>query len=175
MERLWYAVYTRPKNEKRVADLLERKSIEHYCPLHKVQKQWSDRKKVSLQPLFTSYVFVRLNGKELITVRETDGVINLVHWLSKPAVIRDEEIEAIKRFLNEHETVTLEKQKININDHVRISAGPLMMHEGRVVEIMHKTIKVSLPSLGYAMLAEVPLKNIEKLSVPYTGSYAQAL
>ena len=174
MERLWYAVYTRPKNEKRVADLLERKSIEHYCPLHKVQKQWSDRKKIIEQPLFTSYVFVRLHRTELIPVRETDGVINLVHWLNKPAVIKDEEIDAIRRFLNEHKTVSLEKQKINVNDQVRVSAGPLMMHEGRVVEILHKTVKVSLPSLGYALIA-VAAQDIENLSIPHHASYAQAL
>lgn len=165
MERLWYAVYTRPKNEKRVADLLERKSIEHYCPLHKVQKQWSDRKKVSLQPLFTSYVFVRLNGKELISVRETDGVINLVHWLSKPAVIRDEEIEIIRKFLGEHESVQLEKSKVNINDHVRVVNGPLMYREGNVIEVMTKSVKILLPSLGYSLVAEVRKTDLEKIDI----------
>lgn len=163
MERLWYAVYTRPKCEKRVADLLDRKSIENYCPLHKVQKQWSDRKKIVDQPLFTSYVFVRLNHQELISVRETDGVINLVHWLNKPAVIRDEEISAIKQFLGEHSKIRLEKEKVSLHEKVRITGGPLMLREGNIVEVLHHTVKIFLPSLGYSMVAEVSKSNIEKV------------
>ena len=60
-EKHWYAVYTRPRSEKRVDILLQKKSIESWCPLQKVQRQWSDRKKTILQPLFTSYVFVHVN------------------------------------------------------------------------------------------------------------------
>ena len=52
-EKKWYAVYTRPKWEKKVAELLSRKRIENYCPLNKSIKQWSDRKKTIFEPLFT--------------------------------------------------------------------------------------------------------------------------
>ena len=55
----WYVVYTKPNWEKKVAELLEKKGIEQYCPLNKVQKQWHDRKKTVWEPLFKSYVFVR--------------------------------------------------------------------------------------------------------------------
>ncbi|HCY90719.1 MAG TPA: antitermination protein NusG, partial [Chitinophagaceae bacterium] len=47
----WYVVYTRPRWEKKVALNLAQKGIEHYCPLNKVRKQWSDRKKMVLEPL----------------------------------------------------------------------------------------------------------------------------
>ncbi|MEI9958604.1 MAG: transcription termination/antitermination NusG family protein [Ferruginibacter sp.] len=56
----WHAVYTKPRWEKKVAALLEARGIEYYCPLNKVVKQWSDRKKVVLEPLFKSYVFVHV-------------------------------------------------------------------------------------------------------------------
>src|ERR1700759_2085013 len=57
----WYVVYTKPRWEKKVAKQLEQKKIEHYCPLNKVQRQWSDRKKIILEPLFSCYVFVCLD------------------------------------------------------------------------------------------------------------------
>ena len=65
----WYAVYTKPRWEKKVADLLTKKQIENYCPLNRVLRQWSDRKKVILEPLFTSYVFVRISESNQLAIR----------------------------------------------------------------------------------------------------------
>ena len=68
-DKNWYAVYTKPRWEKKVAGLLERKGIESYCPLNKVQRQWSDRKKIVMEPLFQSYVFVHVGAGEHLGVR----------------------------------------------------------------------------------------------------------
>jgi transcription antitermination factor NusG len=157
----WYAVYTRPKWEKKVAALLTMKEIENYCPLNRVIRQWSDRKKISDEPLFTSYVFVRSCQREYISVLETDGVINYVNWLGRPAVIPDSEIELIKEFLLEYRHVKLEKITVNVNDTVEIKHGVFIEQKGRVVEVYNKTVKVLLPSLGYIMLAEVPKCHVE--------------
>ena len=161
----WYAVHTRPRWEKKVAGHLAKKRMEYYCPLNKVLRQWSDRKKIVLEPLFTSYVFVRLSESEHISVLQTDGVMSFVYWLKKPAVIRDEEIEAIRRFMNDYESVRLEKTEVNINDRVRIIGGPLMEREGNIVEIRNKMVKVQLPSLGYTLTATIEKSNVEILSL----------
>jgi transcription antitermination factor NusG len=157
----WYAVYTKPRCEKKVADLLSRNEIENYCPLNKIQKQWSDRKKIILEPLFTSYVFVMIGLEEQLTVRKTQGILNFVYWLNKPAVIRNEEIDIIKRFLNEYSCLSLEKVAVNVNDIVRITTGPFMEQEGRVISIKNKTVRIMLPSLGYWMNAEVEATNVK--------------
>ena len=156
----WFAVYTRPRWEKKVAEILTRKRIENYCPLNKVIRQWSDRKKIVNEPLFTSYVFVRISECQLLPLKKTDGVINLVYWLGKPAVIRDPEIELIKNFLNDHVNVRLEKTAININDNVQVLSGPLMELEGKVIALKSRTVKIELPSLGYMMQAEVSMENV---------------
>jgi transcription antitermination factor NusG len=160
-EPRWYAVYTRPRWEKKVAENLTDKKIENYCPLNKVLRQWSDRKKIVLEPLFTSYVFVRTTKQLLFEVRKVNGVINLVYWLSKPAVIREEEIECIKDFLSDHNNVKLEKSSVHINDTVRITKGPLMEYEGNVIAVKSETVKIILPSLGYMMVAEVEKVNVK--------------
>lgn len=161
----WYAVYTRPCWEKKVAGLLTKKEIENYCPLNKIQRHWSDRKKLIEVPLFTSYVFVRISDSIYTAVRATPGIVNFVYWLGKPAVIRDEEIETIKQFLINHSDIQLKKTQVALKDHVRILSGPLESFEGDVVEIMSQTVKVNLPSLGYDLVATVKKANIQKINV----------
>src|SRR6266508_486030 len=97
----WYALYTKPRWEKKVDSILLRKGIESWCPLQKVERQWSDRKKIIEDPLFKSYVFVHIEEEERLIVLQTDGVLNFVHYLNKPAIIRDEEIALIKSYLLE--------------------------------------------------------------------------
>jgi len=160
-EKKWYAVYTKSRCEKKVAQLLGKKGIEHYCPLNKTMKQWSDRKKIILEPLFTSYVFVRIASEEQLVIRQTDGILNFVYWLNRPAVIRTEEIDVIKQFLNEHSSVKLEKVAINVNDRVRVVGGPFMEQEGQVVSIKNKSVKVMLPSLGYLMYVELEAAKVK--------------
>ena len=158
----WYAIYTKPKWEKKVDQILKEKGLESYCPLNKVCRQWSDRKKIVLEPLFISYVFVHVSEVECQAIKQVDGVINLVYWLGKLAVIRDEEIQAIKEFLDTYENVQIEKAKININDTIKILSGAFMDMEGRVVQVMSNTIKVILPSLGFAMVAPVTKVSVIK-------------
>jgi transcription antitermination factor NusG len=160
----WYAVYTKPRCEKKVADLLSKKNIENYCPLNKVQKQWSDRKKIILEPLFNSYVFVRILSDEHLAVRQTYGILNFVYWLNKPALVRNDEIELIKRFLNEYKSVRLVKATVNVSDTIRVVSGPFMELQGNVISVKNKTIKIILPSLGYWMHAEVESSNVELVS-----------
>lgn len=151
----WYAVYTRPKWERKVSQHLATRNIEAYCPLNKVHKQWSDRKKLVEEPLFNSYVFVHATTHEHLQIKQADGIINFVHWLGNPAVIRDEEIDAIKSFLGEYNNVKLEKAEVNLNDRVLITQGLLGGQEADIIEIRNNTVKVYLPSLGYRLLAEI--------------------
>ena len=160
----WYAVYTRPRWEKKVADNLSKRGVDNYCPLNKIVKQWSDRKKTLMEPLFTGYVFVNITETDLSLVRQTDGVVNMVYWLRKPAIIPPREIDAIRFFLGEHSNVTLNKTPINLTDRVRVVTGPLMEHEGQVVAIKKKSVKLYLPSLGFMMCAEVEKLNVEVLT-----------
>lgn len=157
----WYAVYTKPKWEKKVAELLTRKNIEAYCPLNKVVKQWHDRKKTVEEPLFTSYVFVCISAAQKAEVCKTVGVLNFVHWLGKPAVIRAEEIDAIKDFLKYYSNIRLEKTEVCLNDTVRVQSGPLESREGKVLEVQQRVIKVSIPSLGYSLVAQVEKTNVQ--------------
>jgi transcription antitermination factor NusG len=166
-EKKWHAVYTKPHCEKKVAEILTRKGIENYCPQNKVYSQGNDRRKIIHAPLFTSFVFVRISMDEFSIVRQTSGIINFIFWLNKPAVIRDKEIETIKRFLKEHSFVKLEKVDVYSNDVVHINSGPLIEQEGNVVSIKNKIVKMILPSLGFIMCAELETVNVKVIKENY--------
>ena len=155
MSRKWLAVYTRPRWEKKVNQLLIEKGLESYCPLNKVRRKWSDRIKVVEEPLFKSYVFVRVNDADRSTVRMTNGAINFVYWDGKPALIKEKEIIAIKRFLNEYEQVEVRPSELKVNQRVRITNGTMMDKEGKVLDVRHKTAKVAIDSLGYILVAYI--------------------
>ena len=155
MTQKWLAIYTKPRWEKKVATLLTQKGIETYCPLNKVRRKWSDRVKLVEEPLFKSYVFVKISEEERTPVRMTDGVINFVYWDGKPAVIKDKEITVIRQFLNDHENVALVKIDLQLGQQVRITGGPLMDLEGKVLEVKNKIVKVLIESLGYMLVADI--------------------
>ena len=155
LSRKWYAIYTRPRWEKKVNLLLKEKGVEVYCPLNKIKRRWSDRLKTIEEPLFKSYVFVKVGDGEKTAVRMTTGVINFVYWNKKPAIVRDKEIQTIKRFLDEHENIEVYSRELKLNDRVRIIAGSLMDQEGKVLDVRHKAIKVAIDSLGYVLVAHI--------------------
>lgn len=163
METKWYAVYTKSRWEKKVADQLTKLNIENYCPLNKVVRKWSDRKKVIEEPLFTSYVFVKINDKQMNSLRSVFGLVNFVYWLGKPAVIQDSEIDLIKTFLKNHNDVKIEQANLNIHDKVKVIDGPFVEMEGNVVAIKKKFVKVLIPSLRFFMTAEIEIENIAKV------------
>jgi transcription antitermination factor NusG len=135
--------------------LLTEKGIETYCPLNKVKRKWSDRVKTVEEPLFKSYVFVKVEEVGRTEVRMTEGVINFVYWDQKPAIIKEKEINAIRRFLDEYENVQVRPMELKVDQRVRISAGTLMDHEGKVLDIRRKLVKVAIDSLGYVLIAYI--------------------
>jgi len=166
--RKWLAVYTRPRWEKKVNQLLVEKGLESYCPLNKVRRKWSDRIKIVEEPLFKSYVFVRVTEEDRTVVRMTNGAINFVYWNGKPAVIKDREITAIRRFLDEYENVEARPLELKVNQRVRITNGTLMDHEGKVLGLRNKVAKVAIDSLGYILIAYI---DRTKLTSAQPGKY----
>lgn len=159
--RKWYAIYTRPRWEKKVNSLLSENGFESYCPLNKVRRKWSDRYKLIEEPLFKSYVFVKIEDAERTAVRMTSGVINFVYGEGKPAVIREKEIQNIKKFLDEYENVELsEITSFKPHQRVKVTYGPLMDQEGEVLKVKNKQVQVAIDSLGYILIASIDKRKL---------------
>lgn len=148
----WYAVHTKPGFEKRVASLFSRKDIENYCPL---KRDWNGKKQIIIEPLFNGYIFVKIKDTELKKIRITDGVINFVYWLGLPVVIKEEEIEIMKRFMNEYMNVKLKKVPFDINRSLKMVQDNFEKNSSSMVAVKNNNVQIVLPSIGYMMIAEV--------------------
>jgi len=154
MSKKWFALYTKPRWEKKVNSLLNDKGVECYCPLNRVKRKWTDRIKTIEEPLFKSYVFVKVDDTERTKVRLTNGVINFVYWNGKPAIVKEKEIQTIKRFLDEHD-VQVRPMELKPNQTVLITSGAFMDQQAVVLDANKKEVKVAILSLGQELIATI--------------------
>jgi transcription antitermination factor NusG len=128
----WYVVYTCANHEKRVAEQLGQRSVEHFLPLYATVRRWKDRK-VHLQiPLFPGYVFVRMSLFDRLKVLQTPSVACLVGISGQPSALPDEEIEALKQC--SARGIAIEPYPyLSTGRRVRIVAGALCGYEGILV------------------------------------------
>ena len=166
IEKKWFALYTKPRWEKKVHERLVRNGINSWCPIQRIQKQWSDRKKIIEEPLFRSYVFVNIDySEDRLKVLMVDGVLNFVHYLGKPAIIRNIEIENIQSYLNEKDaTVELRSlEGFKSDTKVKITQGVFMDKEGTVLREGKKKVYVQLESIGQVMVVEFSVAHLEAI------------
>ncbi len=160
----WYVVYTRPRWEKKVAAVLQEQGIENYCPLNKVYRQWSDRRKVVLEPLFKGYVFVALQEGNKWDIKKVNGILNFVFWLGKPAVVKETEIDKIRMFLQEFGSVEVaDKKHFAKSDTVIIKQGVFMDYKGIIVEVIDNKVKVDIEGMKVSLSAVFEKQNLEKI------------
>lgn len=162
-EKFWYAIYVRSKGEKKVLIELEYLGIEAYLPLITRLKQWSDRKKKVEEPLFRSYVFVRIQEAEFFTVKGVPGVVKYISFEGKPAVIPDEQIEAIHYFLNEQDDQeSIEGEKLEEGQLVRIKHGPMAGLIGRMIYYKNRSrLLVQIDAVGQILSLNIPRSKVE--------------
>ncbi len=144
-----------------MAETLLHKGIINYCPLNKVLKQWSDRKKIVLEPLFKGYVFIRIEETKKWDVKKIDGIINYVHWLGKPARVKESEINTIKMFLQEFNDVEVINRQLDVNTAVLVKQGVLMNYRGIIVEVSGSRARVKIDSMGIQLSAVFDKTNLE--------------
>ncbi|MDR1456061.1 MAG: UpxY family transcription antiterminator [Tannerella sp.] len=140
----WYALYTFPRAEKKVKDRLDAMEKETYLPLHRSPRVWSDRVKIIERPLIPSYIFVHCREAELqLLLREVYGVIRIVYYCGKPAVIRPQEIDAIRQFLE-----LAAEHPLCEGEEVEILAGSFKHISGKIQEIRKKYLVLYIEPLG---------------------------
>jgi transcription antitermination factor NusG len=143
----WFVLYTKANQEIKVTEQLNKIGVSCYCPTVTIIKQYSDRKKKVLKPLIPSYVFVFIEEGRRNDVFSAFGVVRYMFWLGKPAVVREKEVELMKKYLNgEFQSVSL--TNFTKGQLHKISEGIFAGKIGRVIEIQKNKIKLQLESLG---------------------------
>ena len=144
----WYVLYTKPKNEKKVAERLTAAGYNVYCPLHKVKRQWSDRVKIIEEPLFKGYLFIQVEDHKRDQVFSFPGTVRYLFWLRRPALVRDAEIKTIQKWLGEYAHEDIDISDILPGDYVRITSGPFTGEQAVLLDKTNKKAVVQLKELG---------------------------
>lgn len=144
----WYVVYTKPKWEKKVSERLNQIGIECYCPLTIQIKVWSDRKKKVEVPLFNSYVFVQLSDANRNSVFQVAGAVRYLFWLGKPAIVKEEEINIIKKSLTDLNVSEISVTAFQVGDRIKLESGVFSNQDAIVQEVSKTHYILVLESLG---------------------------
>ncbi|MBP0903729.1 UpxY family transcription antiterminator [Mariniflexile gromovii] len=154
----WFVLCVKAQQEKKVADVLRKMNVEVYCPMIQETKVWSDRKKVVETPLFKSYVFVKLEEKYRGIVFGAPGVIRYLFYLGKPAVVRDEEIWNIKKWIADDGKDLDKLSQLIPGSEIVVQNGLLKDHKGVVYWINKNNVAFLLKEMG--VVAQVKLRDV---------------
>jgi transcription antitermination factor NusG len=162
-ELMWYALLTRARHEKVVASRLRDAGLITFLPLVTEVRQWSDRRKAVEFPLFGCYVFAKLlptNQGRLKALR-IDGVFNLVGSGGQGTPIPDEQIEAVRRLLQER-LPWHSHPFLKIGQRVRIRSGALQGVEGILVSRSgQSSIVVSIDAIQRSLAVRIEGYDVE--------------
>jgi transcription termination/antitermination protein NusG len=161
----WLVFYTKSRQEKKVRDLLIKLGFEVFLPLQKVMRQWSDRKKRVETPLFNSYIFVHDQEDRIPFIVQTPGIAWNIRHNGKPAVLREDELVLIKRFLESgffvDQTVSVDFEK---GERAELIDGPLKGLQGTFLrESEGGKFSFIIDSIGQSIVISVDPQIVKKL------------
>lgn len=160
----WYAAYTRANHERRVAQELAERGVEHFLPQYQSRRKWKDREVELALPLFPGYVFVRMALEHKLRVLQVPGVACLVSFAGKPAVVPAEEFARIQELLNRRVLATPHPY-LNVGRRARVLDGPFAGLEGIVVRRNKRNrLVISLDLIERSIAVELGEANLESVT-----------
>jgi transcriptional antiterminator NusG len=160
----WYALYTRSRHEKQVAEFLQRQRIETFLPLRRTWSTRTDRQVTIQLPALPGYLFVRctLYAETRALIKRPSGVLRLVEHAGRPAAIPDEQIESLRTALAA--SFNAEGHPfLKVGDRVRVARGPMAGAEGflvRVAENRHRLV-IAVDYVNQALSVEIDAACVE--------------
>jgi transcription antitermination factor NusG len=160
----WYALYTAPRHEKRVADQIDQQGISCFLPLYRSVRRWKDRRKELAMVLFPGYVFVQMPLQIRLRVLQLPGAVRLVTFNGQPAALPEEEIESLRTRLSGSGNVEPHPY-LNAGQRVRVRSGPLQGLEGIIVRTKDRCrIVLSIHLIMRSMAVEVDECDVESIA-----------
>lgn len=151
MTEIWNALYLKPRSEKKVEERLRLKGYEVFLPLAKVRKRYTDRWKEVDEPLLKSYIFIAAEMHKNPDVLRTEGVMNYVNSTTtgKVALIKKEELEAIRGYLQQRIFSEKDWEGLRRGDHIVLTNPAFQNKQAEVLEVKKNTIRLMIEDLGF--------------------------
>ena len=146
----WYVIHTKPRCEKKAEQQLLSLGINAYCPTRNEIRFWSDRKKRIQVPVLPSMVLVNIDDKEINRVFESSFVLRYMFWLGKRAIVRQKEVDILKKYLGGNYNLTgSDITKVKVGDNFKLSS--FNGEHGIVKRISKNNLWIYLKSIGYSV------------------------
>ena len=160
----WFAVYTYPRAEKLVHARLLEEAVESFLPLQKTYRRWSDRKKLIMKPLLSSYVFVKVVPKEFSKVYKTYGVVKFVSFGGQPVAIPQNQIDNLRLLVNSDAELEVTCEKFEKGDLVEVINGSMVGLTGELIRSGGKRrVIVRIDKLDQNILLTIPATFLGKI------------
>ena len=139
----WYVIRTKPRQERVAEFHLRQLALETFLPLLRSQKKVRRQAKMTIEPLFPRYLFVRFDvAHHYRAVNFSRGVVKIVEFELKPAEVSVALIDAIRsRMVSGYITPTCSFQQGQI---VHITGGPLAGLEAVFIKELKEQHRVLL-------------------------------
>lgn len=157
----WYAVWTKPRREKKVAEACADYNISYFLPLQESYRRYHNRVLTFTKPLFSGYLFCCCDtgGKRQL--------YQLGH-ICKFIEAKDQEtfIEELSRIYNLRQkgAQLLPHTYLQRGKRVRILRGPFAGFEGKISHRKGKyRLVLNIDLIRQAVAMEIDIKNVELL------------
>jgi transcription elongation factor/antiterminator RfaH len=160
----WFAVTTRSRQERVAASVLETLGVQHFLPMTSELRQWSDRKQTTMVPLFSGYLFVRidLSKDSTLQVLKAPGVVSFVRNQTGPLPIPERQIEDIRTVLAVGPRLSQQYVPLKMGDRVRVVRGPLVGVEGILVRANSESrLLISIDMICQSITVSVSPDDVE--------------
>ena len=162
--RKWFALYTMPRGEQSVARHLEACQIESFLPTYESTHIWKNRQRVKIiQPLFPSYLFVRIRVTERSMVLRPPSALRIVGNCQGPSPIADSDIEFLRSDFCRHKVEPF--QELAVGNKVRIKDGPMQGVQGVLVQKRNSLrFVLSIEMINQCAAVEVAADELEPVA-----------
>ena len=158
----WYALYTRSRHEKSVAEQLHGKRVETFLPLYRTVRRWKNGEHNVELPLFPGYAFARFSLADRLQVLKVPGVVRLVGFNGVPAALEDREVEDLRQALAAG-VAARPHPYLTEGCRVRITAGPLAGRQGILVRRQGAArVVLSIDLIQRSVMVDVAADSLER-------------
>ena len=162
----WYVGFTKSCQEKKVAEVLTAMGVEHYLPIQKVRRKWSDRIKVIDKLVIPHMIFIFTDQDT--RVKLLPEINGLTGYMSKggpwnPIVVPERQMNDFRFMVeNASDDVLFEQNPLKPGDPIEVLVGPLAGMRGELIKTEKgEYVAIRLMSMGAAMV-KVSLNSIRR-------------
>ncbi len=160
----WFAIYTNPRAEKLVHTRLCEEGVESFLPLQKTYRKWSDRKKLVIKPLLSSYVFVKVVPKEFPKVYRTNGVVKFISFEGQPVAIPQKQIDNLRLIVDSDAEIEVTTEKFEQGDQVEVINGSMVGLTGELIKFGGKNrVLIRIDKLDQNIILTIPVTFLRKV------------